>query len=404
MILRRTGDLSLIKELNKSIVLDLIRKKGPISRAEIAKTINISPTTVTSAVSELIDDLLVYENGLGTSNGGRKPILVQLNPNNRFLIGIAIDASKITIAELNLNAEVRIKEVYYIQQIPDFELSNFTLDMIDKFSRKCKDLDQCLGISITTQGIVDSVNGIILYNPKLKIKNLHLKRMIEKTFNIPTYIDNDTNGNLLAEKGFGKYQQSKNVIYIKVGNGVGASILVNDSIFRGFHGGAGEFGHTTIDHNGATCSCGNVGCLEGFVSWSAVNSNVLEAMENGEYTILSELTGGDPSRLTPELFRQAITKEDPLSLSILKALSKYLATGIVNLINLFNPEIIIVGGELAFENPLLINMVYEHISNHALEAHTKGLKIVPSSFGSDFEVIGSASLLLHELFHFTLSK
>ncbi|MEK3889963.1 ROK family transcriptional regulator [Bacillus sp. FSL K6-3431] len=401
--MKRTGDLNLIKELNKSIVLDIIRKKGPISRAEIAKTVKISPTTVTSAVSELIGDLLVCEAGLGSSNGGRKPILVQLNPNNRFLIGIAIDASKITIAELNLNAEVRLKEVHHLSKVTDFDLSVLIMDKIEKFSERCKSLDQCLGISITMQGIVDSVNGVLLYNPKLKIKNLSLKSMIEKRFNIPTYIDNDTNGNLLAEKGFGKYQHSKNIIYVKVGNGVGASILVNDSIFRGFHGGAGEFGHTTIDRNGVPCYCGNVGCLEGYVSWGVIYKRILDSIRKGQGTIISEIIDGESSKLTPEVLRQAVARDDPLSISIMEALSRDLAIGMVNLINLFNPEIIILGGEFAYKNSYLISSVNEHISSHALEVHTNGLKVVPSSFGSDFEVIGSASLLLHELFHFTLS-
>ncbi|MBS4197409.1 ROK family transcriptional regulator [Lederbergia citri] len=400
--MKRTGDLQLIKELNKSIILDIIRKNGPISRAEIAKKINISPTTVTSAVSDLIRDSLVIEGGTGESSGGRKPILVQLNPDVCFLIGVAIDASKITIAELNLNAKVKRKEVHTLKDTEDLDLSNELIEMINVFFKKCKNLNDCLGISITIQGIVNSEQGMVAYNPKLKINNLPLKSAIEAAFKIPTYIDNDTNGSLLAEKGFGNYQQSKNLIYVTIGDGVGASILVNDSIFRGFHGGAGEFGHTTINYKGAPCNCGNVGCLENYVSWRAIYSRIVSEINAGKESLLVEEVKGDLSKITPELFRKTIYSGDALANSILEDVSFYLGIGLVNLIHLFNPERIILGGELAFENPLLIQKVNEHIYSYALKTHTHNVKVFPSSFGNDSEVVGSASLLLHELFHFTL--
>ncbi|MBS4220425.1 ROK family transcriptional regulator [Bacillus sp. FJAT-49711] len=400
--MKRTGDLQLIKELNKSIILDIIRKNGPISRAEIAKKINISPTTVTSAVSDLIRDSLVVEGGTGESSGGRKPILVQLNPDICFLIGVAIDASKITIAELNLNAKVTRKEVHSLEENVDLDLSTELIEIIEHFFKKCKNLQDCLGISITIQGIVDSEKGIVAYNPKLKIHDLPLKNAIEEAFNIPTYIDNDTNGSLLAEKGFGMYQQSKNLIYVTIGDGVGASMLVNDSIFRGYHGGAGEFGHTTIDYEGATCNCGNVGCLENYVSWHAIYSRIVSDIKAGKKSLLVEEVNGHLSNITPDLFRKAIYDGDVLANSILDDVAFYLGTGLVNLIHLFNPERIILGGDLAFENPQLIKKVNDHISRFALQTHTHNLEVLPSSFGNDSEVVGSASLLLHELFHFTL--
>ncbi|MCR2823468.1 ROK family transcriptional regulator [Lederbergia panacisoli] len=401
-MLKRTGDLQLIKELNKSIILDVIRKNGPISRAEIAKKINISPTTVTSAVSDLISDLLVVEGGTGESSGGRKPILVQLNPDICFLIGVAIDASKITIAELNLNAKVKRKEVHTLDENVELDLSAELIKMIDHFFNKCSNLNNCLGISITIQGIVDSEKGVVAYNPKLKIHNLPLKSAIEEAFHIPTYIDNDTNGSLLAEKGFGHYQQSKNLIYVTIGDGVGASMLLNDSIFRGFHGGAGEFGHTTIDYKGSTCNCGNVGCLENYVSWHAIYSRIVFEIKAGKDSLLVEEVEGNLSNITPDLFRKAIYDGDVLANSILEDVAFYLGTGLVNLIHLFNPERIILGGDLAFENPLLIKKVNDHISQFALQTHTHNVEVFPSSFGNESEVVGSASLLLHELFHFTL--
>lgn len=402
--MKRTGDLKLIKELNRSIILDFIRKEGPISRAEIAKRVNISPTTVTSAVSKLIEERLVIENGVGTSTGGRKPILLQLNPHTCFLIGIAIDASKITIAKLNLHAEVIKKEAISLDSSMYGNISNIILNVISSFFSKLPSLQHCLGISITTQGIVDAANGVILYNPKLQIKNLPLKTMIEAEFEIPTYIDNDTNGNLLAEKGFGKHQTSKNIIYVTIGDGVGAGILVNDTIFRGFHGGAGEFGHTTINNKGPVCDCGNVGCLEKFVGWQGIKEKIVSVLENENIAGIYEKVNGNFTKITPKMFIESVQNKEEWTNVILDDVTSYLGAGLVNLVNLFNPEKIILGGELAFGNDYLINKVKEYIVTHALETHTLNFDVYPSSFGIDFEVVGSASLLLHELFNFTLSE
>ena len=401
--MKRTGDLKLIQELNRSIILDVIRKKGPVSRAEIAKVIKISPSTVTAAVNDLIQGSLVCEVGMGESSGGRRPRLVQLNSNGCFIIGVAIDASKITIAELNLNAKVRLKEVHKLDTNMEINLTAYIIGVIEGFLNKCKELEFCLGISIVTQGIVDSVAGVIRYNPKLKVKNVQLKKIIEEHFNIPTVIDNDTNASLMAEKAFGIHKHSKNLIYVTIGDGVGAGILVNDSIFRGFHGGAGEFGHTTIDYKGPPCHCGNVGCLENYVSWQTIYARILTLIGNGENTLLTELAGDDPTKITPDIFRTAINQGDQLSHSIVDEIALYLSAGIVNLVNLYNPEKIIIGGDLAYKNPHLIKKVNELVSSQSLETLTAGLEVCASSFGDDVEVIGSVSLLLHDLFHFKLS-
>ncbi|WP_280516912.1 ROK family transcriptional regulator [Lederbergia sp. NSJ-179] len=274
MTLVRTGDAQLIRELNKSIILDIIRKQGPISRADISKKVAISPTTVASCVNVLMKDSLVMENGTGVSSGGRKPILVQLNPVERFIIGVAINASKITIAALNLYATVQRKESHSLTHKTYDDLSDFIIKLLRDFIEPYQQKEKCLGVSITFQGIVDADKGVIVYNPKLNMTNVSLKEKIEQALQITTYIDNDTNGSLLAEKGYGHYQQSKNLVYVTIGDGVGASILVNDAIYRGHHGGAGEFGHTTINFNGPVCKCGNIGCLENYVSWPAIQSRM----------------------------------------------------------------------------------------------------------------------------------
>lgn len=400
--MRRTGDLKLIQELNRSIILDTIRHYGPISRSEIAKRHKLSPTTVTSAVSELIRDSLVSEVGTGTSNGGRKPILLQFSPDSHFLIGISISGSKITIAEMNLEAKVRKKEAYSIKSYQGDSVIAYLLQIIEQFVQPYENLDNCVGISIVTQGIVDSDNGVIRYNPKLKLKDTPVREIVESRFQIKTWLDNDTNAYLLAEKNIGDFNHYQNMLYVTIGDGLGSSILVNGSIYRGYAGGAGEFGHTTIDRAGVRCDCGNIGCLENYVSWPAIYSKLLSGLAKGKQSCIMELAGNDINRISSKIFCLALAQNDPFAESILEETASYLATGLVTLVHLFNPEVIILGGDIALENSLLISKVTEYVNEYAHGILTEGLAIRPNSLGEDVEVVGAAAVLLQDRFHFSL--
>lgn len=402
--LRRTGDLKLIQELNRSIILDMIRKDGPLSRSEIAKRSNLSPTTVTTAVNDLIQDRLVSERGTGVSNGGRKPILLQFSPDNHYIIGISISNSKITIAEMNLEARIRCKEVYSTRGHTGEQVISYLLELIEYFINIInKPLDLCVGVSVITQGIVDSKNGVIRYNPKLKFENIPLKELIEQKFNIKTWLDNDTNAYILAEKHFGLFNHYENMIYITIGEGLGAGIIVNGTINRGHNGGAGEFGHTNISNEGIKCDCGNIGCIENYVCWPAVYSRILSSIARGKQTIMTELVHGDISQLTELNFVDALNKGDELAINVLEEMSTYLAIGLVNLVHLFNPQIIIFGGEITTNNPLLLQKVNQFVKERALTILYEDLQIQPSSLGKEFEMIGAASVLLQDKFQFKLT-
>ena len=401
--MKRTGDLKLIQELNRFIILDTIRRYGPISRSEIAKRNNISPTTVTSAVRRLLRDGLVCEDGVGKSNGGRKPILIRFSPDSRFLIGVSISNSAIKIAEMNLAAEVCRKKVFPVRALTGQSIIAYVLKSIGQFLSEYSSLTKCIGISIISPGIVDAVQGVIRYNSKLRLKDIPLKEIVERRFKLKTWLENDTNAILLAEKKFGAYAKYENLAYITIADGVGAGIVINGSIFRGYRGGAGELGHTSIDWDGIHCDCGNIGCLENYVSWPAIYSKVLSFITKGKHTVMLELAEGDVTRISPYIFRCALDKGDQVAKDIMEDTATYLATGIVNLVNLFNPEIVILGGEIVYDNYFLLSRVKKLVSQRALNILTDGLEICPTSLGEDFEVIGSAAVILQDIFNFSLS-
>jgi len=402
--MQRTGDLKLIQELNRSIILRTIRHYGPVSRSEIAKKNKISPTTVTAAVKELICQGLVCEDGVGVSTGGRKPVLVRFSSDSKFIIAVAITNSSIKIAEMNLEAKVRRQKVFPVYNLTGKLVIDYLLKSIGQFLEEYSDLTKCIGISIISPGIINVDKGIIYENTKLKLKNIPLQEMVEKQFKLKTWLENDANAIALAEKRFGAYRKFKNLIYITIGDGVGAGIIVNGSIFRGCRGGAGEVGHTSIDRNGIPCDCGNTGCLENYVSWPAICSKVLSSVAQGKPTTMSELVKGDISRVTPSIFRDALKKNDQLAKEIMKDTAAYLATGIINLVNLLNPDIIILGGKVAYDNQFLLSQVKKLVFKQALTILTNKLEICSTSLREDFRVIAAATIPLQEIFHFSISS
>ncbi|WP_409293988.1 ROK family transcriptional regulator [Peribacillus sp. SCS-26] len=402
--MRRTGDLKLMQELNRSIILDTIRKQGPISRSDIAKQINISPTTVTSAVSELISEGVVREDGVGISNGGRKPVLLRFNPHAKYVIGVSLNNSAIKISEMNLEGSILRKEVYPTNGTEGMAVITLMLDIIEGFLESKDNLDSCEGISIITPGIVDSVNGIIAYNNKLKLFDIRLKEMVEERFSLPAFMDNDTNAFVLAENFFGSFGHYKDLVYITIGDGVGSGIMVNGKIIRGFKGSAGELGHTTIVKGGLKCECGNEGCLENYVNWPAVYSKIVSAlMTTRRETALRDSIENDFSRITPSVFVSALNEGDVICLDIMEEIAGHISAGIVNAIHFLNPEVIILSGDIVQENRILLEMIRNRVSMHVIPILKDEMNIQPTSLGLEFELMGAAAVLLQEKYQFSIT-
>jgi len=402
MKVKKTGDLKFIQEWNRFLILNVIRREGPISRSEIAKLIDISPTTVTTAVSEMIREGLVAEVGSGTSRGGRKPILLKFVPDSKFLIAVSIKNSSISVSRMNLDAEIKRKESYPTGGRKGDDFIRFVISCIDGFLSGEQNFDRCLGISISCPGIVDPQKGSVRYNSKLDWQDVPLVRIIEDRFCMKTWLDNDANAMALAEKNFGAYKNSDHLVHVTVGDGVGAGIVANGELFCGHGGGAGEFGHICIVPDGAACECGNTGCLENYVAWPAVRSRIVGKLANGRPSLLRESGSGDGSQIEIEDFLIALEQEDVIATEVALEISAYLAKGLVSLINLFNPQVVILGGDLFSGNSILLEQVTRLTRQSIMNVFSEEIIIVGSSFGRDQHLVGAASVLLNDQFRFSL--
>ncbi|WP_059103016.1 ROK family transcriptional regulator [Shouchella shacheensis] len=389
----------LIQAMNRSNILNLIRLEGPISKRAVAKRIQVSPTTVNSIVSDLMREGFVKEKGVGYSTGGRKPVLYTFDPDVNFVIAVSLSNSSIRIASLNLNGDIKEIKTHATEKRQGRAYIELFLNALTLFVEHLEDLSRCVGISIIAPGVVDAKRGVIKYNARLALFEVGIKKLVEETFGITTFLDNDTHSFVIAERYFGA-DAYRNLLYITVGEGVGSGILVNGEIYRGHSGSSGEIGHMAVVQGGAPCSCGNKGCLENYVSWPTIHSKIVSALlTQGVETSISAHIDGDFNSITPELFVEAVEEGDPLSMQLIEEMAEYLSVAIVNAVHLLNPEAVVLSGELVQGNETLLALVREKVSRRALPSVGANVGIHMTSLRGDIEMLGALSVLLQEEMH-----
>ncbi len=260
-------------------------------------------------------------------------------------------------------------------------------------------LSQLNSISIAAAGIIDMEKGVITLSPNLPgWCNIPLRSIVEEKCKVRTFLINDANAAVLAEHQFGAGKGTNNLIYITVSTGIGGGIIIDGQLYFGVSGGAGEIGHITIDVNGPRCSCGNIGCLEMLASGTAVAREAIRRITHGEKSALAEMVEGKIENMTAEKVSLAAQKGDSLSLGVIAQTASYLGAGLINLVNLFNPEIIIVGGGVAKMGDLLLEPVRQVVRERAFRLLTQAVRIVPAQLGDDAGVFGAAIFAFQQAF------
>lgn len=396
----RTANLQLMKEINQSIVLNIIRNYGPISRAAIAKKTKLSSTTVSTLVDDLIKQEYLEEIGEGESSGGRRPILLKFNPASHFVIGVELEGRNISVAVTDLKINIINKSTEEIKNTDESSVVDEIINLVRQTIEKSKvKFEKIAGMGVGATGLIDTERGIIRQAVNLDWKNVPLKDLIENKFDqLPIYIDNIANVSALGEKWTGAGKEAKNLIYIRIGTGIGAGIVLNGTIYEGSNGNAGEIGHMTIEPNGPRCKCGNRGCLEVLASGSAIAKRAITEILGGRDTLIEKLTNGSVEEITAKIVAEAAEKGDKLALEIWEEIGEYLGIAIANLINMYNPEIIIIGGGVAQAGKLLFEPIKRTVKKRALPGPFKLAKIVSSQLGENVSTIGAASLALEKIF------
>ncbi|MFW5991817.1 MAG: ROK family protein, partial [Halanaerobiaceae bacterium] len=256
------GSFEMMKKRNQQVILRVIYDEKTISRAKIAEITGLSPATVTNNVRELMKMELLQETSRGESRGGRKPVLLELNPDGAYFIGFEWGISEVSAVLLDLNKNVIKAEEIPVEDVKIDWFVNTTDRVTTNFKEIINDTDKLYGVGIGIHGLVDPFEGVSLFAPHFHWCNLHVEDILIEHLCFPVMIDNDVRTMAQAEK----WNDKDNFVFVNTGSGIGAAVVLDGKVQLGRDYSAGEFGHMTIVEDGPRCSCGNYGCLEALIS------------------------------------------------------------------------------------------------------------------------------------------
>ena len=258
-------------------------------------------------------------------------------------------------------------------------------------------LSQLSAISIAAAGVIDIKNGVITESPNLPgWRNIPLRGVVEEKFKVTTLLINDADAAALGEHHFGAGKGLNNVVLLTLGTGIGGGIVINGKLYIGSPGSAAEIGHMIIEVNGPRCKCGNNGCLEMLASGTAVAGEAIVRISQGEKSSLTEMVEGKIEDITAEKVYLAAKDGDSLAMEVIARAAHYLGIGIVNLVNIFNPEIVVIGGGMSKMEDLLLEPVRQIVKERAFPFLAQSVRIVPAQLGSDAGVFGAAVFALEK--------
>ncbi|WP_040205208.1 ROK family transcriptional regulator [Neobacillus jeddahensis] len=390
-----------MKSLNQSTVLNMIRLKEPISRAEIAKLTKLTPPTVSSLVAELIEkNLITEEQSTSSTSGGRKPIMLRINYSAHYIIGVYAAAEVIRVVLTSMDGKIVSDFSEDISELPSkTEFMSMIKESIHQVLNNTQiKRDIILGIGFAMHGLVDPDKGLAIFSPHLHLENIPIKESLETEFNIPVIIENDVRALAIAESWFGQGQGVTDFICLSVARGIGSGIFINNEIYKSSFNTAGEIGHTILDVNGPTCQCGNNGCLEAYSSEVAILSRVRSGMKNNHDTILHTWLKNGENELSIKMLFEAAKAGDQFTALILEEAGQSLGLAAANMINLLKPSKLIVEGTIFEEGEFVLSPLKEMIEKYTFKSPHEDISVVCSNLGKTGMLLGAVTLVLQKMF------
>lgn len=393
----QTGDHALVRRINLSIVMDCLRERAPLSRAQLAEITGLNKTTVSSLVGQLIEQGFLRERGFGVPGAGRPGVLLELNPNAGRMIGLEFGVDFILLLMTDFTAQPiwRYEERGDFVGRPEDGIARAVQIIREAVARDDGRGHPVLGLGAGVPGLVNVDAGELVNAANLEWYHVPLRDWLRERFNVPVHIDNDANAAALGEKYFGAARDADNFVYLNAGVGLGGAVYIDRRLFRGRRGYAGEIGHMFVVDNGIRCSCGNFGCWETVVSQSGVLRFVQAEIARGRPTALQ------PSRLDFDQVLSAAEVGDAVALDAFNETARYLGLGVASLINVFDPDMVVLGGVLSRAAHLLLPVAERTIEAHTFPQPYNRTQFRISTHGYDACVMGGVALVLNDILNRT---
>ena len=390
--------LSALRDINRKKVLDAIRANPVISRTALTGKVRLSRATVSGIVAELIEAGLVEEIGEGDSTGGRPPITLQFRPEGKMAVGVVLLNNDIQAALTDMEGNLLSSlDIPVPNSTPDSMLQcmqQAVENVLTGVNRK-----RVLGVGVGTPGIVNLQTGIIALSTSKRWLNgdIHVKDILEAQLGLPVHVTNRSRVAALGEFKVGVGRGLSNLVYLFLGQGIVAGIVMDGQLFFGSSFGSGEIGHISIYPDGPLCACGNHGCLEVYATEEALLARAREAARDSQDNRLQFAVGGSLERLTLDHMLQAAHEGDSLVLSILRDAGIDVGMAVATLINLFNPEMVVIGGPLGCSaGHFFLQSVIEEAKRRTLPRLFVKARIVSGMSCTYAEAIGAAVLAVSQ--------
>jgi predicted NBD/HSP70 family sugar kinase len=374
-----------MRDLNVSLLIELVRSASTISRAELARQSQLSAPTVSTIIDHLIERGILVEVAIAPSNGGRPPVLLSIDPKAGYVVGIKLRGDGLTTVVCDLEAQIVATEEFPISLVGDPEAAIQAIVSQTRNALRAARVprSKVLGVGIGLSGVIDTTTGVCVSSHLLQWHNVELESKLRRVLRLPVWVDNDVNTLAVAEKWAGDVHSAKDFVTLSVGRGIGLGIVINRSLYRGANGGTGEFGHIIVEPGGPKCECGRFGCLEAMVGEDAIRRNVGERL-------------GHP--VSRDELIDLVTSGDRATMEVVESAGRRLGLAVANMITLLNPELLIICGEGtelggAFLDPIVAAVREETFANLGQQ-----LEVKIQSWGDEAWAVGAATLVLRESF------
>lgn len=376
-----TGDQALIKRINTAIVLEAVLQGAPLSRAQISERTGLNKATVSSLVQDLIDGAIVREIGTGASSGGRKPVMLEFEAGAGHAVGIDLGVHYVRGVLTDLRGAIVTESYLPLDRAePEFVFQQLG-QCIDRLTAQAPDSQYgIVGIGAGVPGLVDE-SGTVLFAPNLQWRDVPLRRQLAERYALPISIDNEANAGALGEQIFGAGRGIANLIYVSAGIGIGTGLVLHKQLYKGTSGFSGEMGHLSVEAFGKPCTCGNRGCWE------------LYASERALLTKSADLGYADLESLLA-----AAESDHTEVVALLEEVGEYLGIGIANVVNVFNPDAVVIGNRMSLARRWIEPTLKQTVVQRSLGFHLRNVRLMFAELGERSAMMGAAQLAIAGFF------
>lgn len=368
-----TGDGAYIKKINRSLILQNIIEHQSISRADLSKITGLNKATISVQVSDLLQKDLIYETKSDNNSIGRRPILLSLNKEAGYFLGIDFDYKEAEFVISDLLGNIIENKIEYFETDKYKDILSILVEQINGYSKKYSFAKyKLISCVIGIHGTVDK-NEIIQFIPKYQWSNVNLKEELETQIDVPIIIENNVNLSAFADKVY-HYHHTSHLLSINFSSGIGAGNMVDWEMNKGYDGFAGEMGHMIISPMGPKCTCGNNGCWELYATESSIFDKISKQMNDSDISF--------------ETIEQLILGNDPLTQEIFNEYLFYVSIGLNNVINLYNPGIVVLNSRFLNIYPNAVQIIKDNLNSNVSSYED----IVLSKLGKKACVIGGCAL------------